>query len=115
MQEGYFVAFRNVGLPIRTEDYDNPHSPIGVNLNEDRRTPRRPRRAARRCSDASTRWSRDTLARIARKLYGDGKRWPDIATANNLADPGRIRPGQILLIPQEFPRPVRTVVRSCGG
>jgi nucleoid-associated protein YgaU len=41
----------------------------------------------------------DTLARIARKLYGDGKRWPDIATANNLADPGRIRPGQILLIP----------------
>jgi hypothetical protein len=44
MQEGYFVAFRNVGLPIRTEDYDNPHSPIGVNLNKDRRTPRRPRR-----------------------------------------------------------------------
>jgi nucleoid-associated protein YgaU len=55
------------------------------------------------------------LARIARKLYGDGKRWPDIATANNLADPGRIRPGQILLIPQEFPLPIRTVVRSCGG
>jgi hypothetical protein len=74
-----------------------------VNLNKDRRTPRRPRREG------------DTLARIARKLYGDGKRWPDIATANNLADPGRIRPGQILLIPQEFPLLVRTVVRSCGG
>lgn len=36
MQEGYFVAFRSVGLPIRTEDYADPHSPIGVNLNKDR-------------------------------------------------------------------------------
>ena len=34
MQEGYFVAFRNVGLPIRTEDYENPFSPVGVNLNK---------------------------------------------------------------------------------
>ncbi|BCJ45957.1 hypothetical protein GCM10010168_49050 [Actinoplanes ianthinogenes] len=34
MQEGYFVAFRNVGLPIRTEDYEKPWSPIGVNLNK---------------------------------------------------------------------------------
>jgi hypothetical protein len=36
MQEGYFVSFRNVGLPIRPEDYANPFSPIGVNLNKDR-------------------------------------------------------------------------------
>jgi hypothetical protein len=34
MQEGYFVSFRNVGLPIRTEDYEKPWSPIGVNLNK---------------------------------------------------------------------------------
>ena len=27
MLEGYFVAFRSVGLPIRTEDYADPHSP----------------------------------------------------------------------------------------
>lgn len=33
MQEGYFASFRNVGLPIRPEDYANPFSPIGVNLN----------------------------------------------------------------------------------
>jgi hypothetical protein len=34
MQEGYFVSFRNVGLPIRPEDYANPYSPIGVNLDK---------------------------------------------------------------------------------
>jgi hypothetical protein len=36
MQEGYFVAFRNIGLPIRTGDYENPFSPVGVNLNKPR-------------------------------------------------------------------------------
>ncbi|PPK96142.1 hypothetical protein CLV92_105244 [Kineococcus xinjiangensis] len=29
MQEGYFVAFRNVGLPIRKQDFDRPFSPLG--------------------------------------------------------------------------------------
>ena len=32
MQEGYFVAFRNVGLPIHKDDFDNPWSPLGANL-----------------------------------------------------------------------------------
>src|SRR5690349_4903173 len=32
MQEGYFVSFRSVGLPIHKEDFDNPWSPLGVNL-----------------------------------------------------------------------------------
>jgi hypothetical protein len=36
MPEGYFASFRNVGLPIRTEDYENPFSPIGINLKKDR-------------------------------------------------------------------------------
>lgn len=35
MQEGYFVAFRNVGLPIRKEDFDNPWGPSGENLGKD--------------------------------------------------------------------------------
>lgn len=29
MQEGYFSAFRSVGLPIRKEDYRDPWSPLG--------------------------------------------------------------------------------------
>jgi hypothetical protein len=35
MQEGYFVAFRNIGLPIHTADYANPYSPVGGNLAKD--------------------------------------------------------------------------------
>ena len=32
MQEGYFVSFRSVGLPIHKDDYDNPFDPFGGNL-----------------------------------------------------------------------------------
>ncbi|MEQ4522005.1 hypothetical protein, partial [Nocardioides kribbensis] len=32
MQEGYFVAFRSVGLPIRKDDFYNPWDPMGGNL-----------------------------------------------------------------------------------
>ena len=32
LQEGYFVSFRNVGLPIYAEDFENPWSPLGLNL-----------------------------------------------------------------------------------
>ena len=35
MQEGYFVAFRSIGLPIHKDDYSNPWSPLGVNLEKD--------------------------------------------------------------------------------
>jgi hypothetical protein len=35
MQEGYFVSFRSVGLPIHKEDFNNPWSPLGVNLQKD--------------------------------------------------------------------------------
>ncbi len=35
MQEGYFVAFRSVGLPIHGDDFANPWSPLGVNLQKD--------------------------------------------------------------------------------
>ena len=30
MQEGYFVAFRPVGLPIHKDDYQRPWSPLGA-------------------------------------------------------------------------------------
>jgi hypothetical protein len=39
MQEGYFVAFRSVGLPIRKEDFDNPWDPMGGNLEKNAPTP----------------------------------------------------------------------------
>ena len=41
----------------------------------------------------------DTLQRIARKLYGDAKRWRDIAAANPGLKKGRLTPGALLTIP----------------
>lgn len=41
----------------------------------------------------------DSLARIARQMYGDPHLYPRIQEANNLSDPGRIWVGQVLLIP----------------
>src|SRR5690242_21378610 len=35
MQEGYFAAFRPIGLPIHKDDYSNPYSPSGGNLQKD--------------------------------------------------------------------------------
>jgi len=32
MPEGYFVSFREIGLPINREDYQNPWTPTGANL-----------------------------------------------------------------------------------
>lgn len=41
----------------------------------------------------------DTLAQIALRFYGDAKRYVDIAQANGITNPGMIRIGQILIIP----------------
>lgn len=45
--------------------------------------------------------SGDTLSHIARRFYGKASRWQAIFDANRdqLDDPDRIRPGQILKIP----------------
>src|SRR4051812_18562387 len=34
MQEGYFVSFRNIGLPIPEEDFSNPFTPMGAELKQ---------------------------------------------------------------------------------
>jgi nucleoid-associated protein YgaU len=45
--------------------------------------------------------SGDTLSRIAQRVYGRASRWPKIFEANRdqLDDPDRIRPGQVLKLP----------------
>ncbi len=42
----------------------------------------------------------DTLMSIARKFYGDARRYKDIAKANNITDPNKISIGQVLKIPE---------------
>jgi len=41
----------------------------------------------------------DTLAAIAKRYYGDARRWPAIAEANRVTDPKSLKVGQKLLIP----------------
>jgi len=41
----------------------------------------------------------DSLFGIAQRFYGDGNKLPIIAQANGIADPDRIFPGQVLVIP----------------
>ncbi|MFQ5612235.1 MAG: N-acetylmuramoyl-L-alanine amidase [Anaerolineae bacterium] len=43
--------------------------------------------------------SGDTLGAIARKVYGDARKYPIIQQANNITDPRRIWVGQVLVIP----------------
>ena len=38
----------------------------------------------------------DSLAKIALKLYGDANKWRELADLNGIADPGKIKVGQVL-------------------
>ncbi|MBK5256263.1 MAG: LysM peptidoglycan-binding domain-containing protein, partial [Vicinamibacteria bacterium] len=44
----------------------------------------------------------DSLSRIAKRYYGDAKKWPRIHEANRsiIRNPDLIHPGQRLVIPQ---------------
>ena len=42
----------------------------------------------------------DTLFRIAKERYGDGKKWQQIAAANPGVTPGTLKAGQTLVMPQ---------------
>jgi len=38
----------------------------------------------------------DTLAHISRRVYGDSSRWRELAASNNIANPRRIFPGDVI-------------------
>ena len=40
----------------------------------------------------------DTLWGIARRFYGDGSRYTELARKNNLSNPNLIYPGQVLVL-----------------
>jgi nucleoid-associated protein YgaU len=40
-----------------------------------------------------------SLSEIADRVYGESRRWPEIARANGIEDPDLIREGQVLRIP----------------
>ena len=42
----------------------------------------------------------DTLPGIASEIYGDARKWPAIAKANDIKNPRRLNPGQVLRVPR---------------
>ncbi len=54
----------------------------------------------------------DTLGKIAKKTYGDARKYPLIQRANNITDPGRIWVGQVLVIPPIAGTPSTTTTVS---
>lgn len=50
--------------------------------------------------------SGDDLWNISEKFYGTGYNWVDIATENQIADPGLITEGQVLSIPDVTPKSI---------
>jgi hypothetical protein len=56
---------------------------------------------------------KDTLIGIARSALVDPQAWREVASVNRLANPNRIRPGQVLMIPERLLRkqalPVRVI------
>ena len=61
----------------------------------------------------------DSLWKIAKREFGDGTRWKEIASANNIKDGNKIKPGQKLVIPgkegAEPPKPRRKPPLSQRG
>lgn len=51
----------------------------------------------------------DSFWRIAEQQLGDGRRWKEVAAANNLAAGATIRPGQVLNIPGQAAAPAPTM------
>ena len=64
-------------------------------------TSRASARPSRTTSSSHTVSAGETLIAIARRELGSGDRWEDIARANDINDPGSIRVGQVLVIPND--------------
>lgn len=59
----------------------------------------------------------DTLTEIAQRFYGDAALFKALANANNIADPNKIQPGQVLTLPDPPGRwfPVTKTCSFSGG
>jgi len=55
--------------------------------------------AAARSSQTHTVRQGDTLWDLAKHFYNDGQRWRDIAAANQIDNPGKLRVGSVITIP----------------
>lgn len=54
----------------------------------------------------------DSLSAIAKKMLNDINRWPEIQKLNNIVDPNKIKPGQVLKMPSNIVTPENANVQS---
>jgi nucleoid-associated protein YgaU len=91
---GRFTVFRADGAPLRAT--------LSVSLREYVDAAVVVRRGAAALGEAGSTHvvqRGDTLFAIAQKSYGNGNRWREIASANGIANPRKLEPGTVLVIP----------------
>ena len=90
-----YVLFTPAGVPLRAEASLTltAYRPVTVQLAE------RPRNSPDVEKSVTVRRG-DRLDQIAAGVYQDPARWRDIARRNGIADPRRLDPGRLLLLPR---------------
>jgi nucleoid-associated protein YgaU len=90
---GRFTLFASDGAPLRAT--------LAVTLREcaDVQLAAAPQSLAGRAGGTRVVKQGDTLSGIAQDAYGDPTRWRALAAANRIANPRKLQPGQVLVIP----------------
>lgn len=90
-----YLMFRPDGIPLRAK--------LAVSLKEYRTVEEQIKERPRSSPDVQKSYTvvrGDTISGVAFKLFRDGSKWREIARANNIRDPRRLRPGAVLTIPK---------------
>ena len=90
--------------PANTYNYNDANTAPGESMTPSRGSSRPKSSAAKSSSGGGTTYvvkKGDTLAKIAKKMYGDENKWKKIADANKskVSDPKRLKVGTKLVIP----------------
>jgi nucleoid-associated protein YgaU len=90
-----YILFRPDGVPLRAK--------LAISLKEYRTIEEQIQDRPRNSPDVEKSYTvvrGDTIAGVAFKLYRDATLWREIARANKIRDPRRLRPGTTLAIPK---------------
>ncbi len=95
--------FSNVQSGFRTTEQELPPKPDFSNVQSGFSTTEEVIGQSEPAAQTYTVEKGDSLSKISRQFYGEASRWREIFEANRdqLDDPDRIFPGQVLKIPQD--------------
>ncbi|HXU30950.1 MAG TPA: LysM domain-containing protein [Thermoanaerobaculia bacterium] len=93
--EASYVLFSPEGVPLRAK--------LSITLLEHRTVGEQARSCTKNSPDVEKTWvvrRGDSLASVAAGVYGDPRKWREIARANAILDPRRLAPGTVLTVPR---------------